>query len=158
LSATRPTLSRKRRMRYTLTPAYCHRLTLRIVYSHLWLSAMQQTHTLSLFSSFFQTWSLANRSSSSLVCLCSRLCPCASIALYPGKIGGAPHRLWLKLLLYTLLFVIVEIDELQNHGINVADITKLKQAGICTIKAWLLTFSLTSVTWFTRHEDTSLGN
>ncbi|KAF9577053.1 Meiotic recombination protein dmc1, partial [Lunasporangiospora selenospora] len=28
-----------------------------------------------------------------------------------------------------------EIDELQNHGINVADIVKLKQAGICTVRA-----------------------
>ncbi|KAF9400200.1 Meiotic recombination protein dmc1 [Mortierella sp. AD011] len=27
-----------------------------------------------------------------------------------------------------------EIDELQNHGINAADITKLKQAGICTVR------------------------
>ncbi|KAL8584270.1 Meiotic recombination protein dmc1 [Nucella lapillus] len=27
-----------------------------------------------------------------------------------------------------------DIDQLQNHGINVADIKKLKQAGICTIK------------------------
>ncbi|CAG8474680.1 6118_t:CDS:10 [Ambispora gerdemannii] len=28
-----------------------------------------------------------------------------------------------------------EIDELQNHGISAADITKLKSAGICTVKA-----------------------
>ncbi|KAG0332405.1 Meiotic recombination protein dmc1 [Podila horticola] len=27
-----------------------------------------------------------------------------------------------------------EIDELQNHGVNAADITKLKQAGICTVR------------------------
>ncbi|KAK3822815.1 MAG: Rad51-domain-containing protein [Benniella sp.] len=27
-----------------------------------------------------------------------------------------------------------EIDELQNHGINASDITKLKQAGICTVR------------------------
>ncbi|KAF8932021.1 Meiotic recombination protein dmc1 [Dissophora ornata] len=27
-----------------------------------------------------------------------------------------------------------EIDELQNHGINVADINKLKQAGVCTVR------------------------
>lgn len=26
------------------------------------------------------------------------------------------------------------VDELQNHGIGAADIQKLKQAGICTIK------------------------
>ena len=28
----------------------------------------------------------------------------------------------------------MDIDILQNHGINVADIKKLKQAGICTVK------------------------
>ncbi|RIB11407.1 hypothetical protein C2G38_2020357 [Gigaspora rosea] len=28
-----------------------------------------------------------------------------------------------------------EIDELQNHGIGAADITKLKSAGICTVRA-----------------------
>ena len=27
-----------------------------------------------------------------------------------------------------------DIEELQNHGINVADIKKLKSAGICTVK------------------------
>jgi hypothetical protein len=27
-----------------------------------------------------------------------------------------------------------EIDELQMHGIGVADITKLKTAGICTVR------------------------
>ncbi|KAF9093132.1 Meiotic recombination protein dmc1 [Mortierella sp. GBA35] len=27
-----------------------------------------------------------------------------------------------------------EVDELQNHGINMADITKLKQAGVCTVR------------------------
>ncbi|KAF8984346.1 Meiotic recombination protein dmc1 [Entomortierella lignicola] len=27
-----------------------------------------------------------------------------------------------------------KIDELQNHGINAADITKLKQAGVCTVR------------------------
>ncbi|KAK7507228.1 hypothetical protein BaRGS_00001163 [Batillaria attramentaria] len=32
-----------------------------------------------------------------------------------------------------------DIDQLQNHGINVADIKKLKQAGICTIKGVQMT-------------------
>jgi meiotic recombination protein DMC1 len=32
----------------------------------------------------------------------------------------------------------VSIDELQDHGINVADITKLKNAGICTVKGLLM--------------------
>ena len=32
-----------------------------------------------------------------------------------------------------------DIDELQNHGINVADIKKLKQAGICTVKGVQMT-------------------
>ena len=31
-------------------------------------------------------------------------------------------------------FCIVDIDSLQNHGINVADLKKLKTAGICTIR------------------------
>jgi meiotic recombination protein DMC1 len=31
-------------------------------------------------------------------------------------------------------FLIVDIDSLQNHGINVADLKKLKSAGICTIR------------------------
>ena len=31
-----------------------------------------------------------------------------------------------------------EIDKLQNQGINAADITKLKQAGICTVMAVLM--------------------
>jgi meiotic recombination protein DMC1 len=31
-------------------------------------------------------------------------------------------------------FCIVDIDSLQNHGINVADLKKLKAAGICTIR------------------------
>jgi hypothetical protein len=29
---------------------------------------------------------------------------------------------------------LIDVDELQNHGINAADITKLKLAGVCTIK------------------------
>ncbi|XP_041363265.1 meiotic recombination protein DMC1/LIM15 homolog [Gigantopelta aegis] len=33
----------------------------------------------------------------------------------------------------------VDIDQLQNHGINVADIKKLKQSGICTIKGIQMT-------------------
>ena len=32
-----------------------------------------------------------------------------------------------------------DIDLLQNHGINVADIKKLKQAGICTVKGVQMT-------------------
>ncbi|KAF9282722.1 Meiotic recombination protein dmc1 [Linnemannia elongata] len=32
-----------------------------------------------------------------------------------------------------------DVDELQNHGINAADITKLKQAGVCTIKCVQMT-------------------
>ena len=28
----------------------------------------------------------------------------------------------------------LDIDLLQNHGINVTDIKKLKQAGVCTVK------------------------
>ncbi|KAK7113075.1 meiotic recombination protein DMC1/LIM15 homolog [Littorina saxatilis] len=32
-----------------------------------------------------------------------------------------------------------DIDQLQNHGINVADIKKLKQSGICTIKGIQMT-------------------
>ena len=38
---------------------------------------------------------------------------------------------------YIILFqetLILDIDELQKHGINVSDIHKLKNAGICTIK------------------------
>ena len=31
-------------------------------------------------------------------------------------------------------FLIVDIDSLQNQGINVADLKKLKSAGICTIR------------------------
>ena len=31
-------------------------------------------------------------------------------------------------------FCIVDIDSLQNHGINVADLKKLKTAGICTVR------------------------
>lgn len=29
--------------------------------------------------------------------------------------------------------IIINVDELQNHGINAGDITKLKAAGICSI-------------------------
>lgn len=32
-----------------------------------------------------------------------------------------------------------DIDQIQNHGINVADIKKLKQAGICTVKGIQMT-------------------
>ncbi|XP_046365059.1 meiotic recombination protein DMC1/LIM15 homolog isoform X2 [Haliotis rufescens] len=35
--------------------------------------------------------------------------------------------------------IFLDIDQLQNHGINVADIKKLKQAGICTIKGIQMT-------------------
>lgn len=35
---------------------------------------------------------------------------------------------------------IVNIDELQNHGINVSDIAKLKSAGIHSISVLLLIF------------------
>ncbi|XP_046549994.1 meiotic recombination protein DMC1/LIM15 homolog [Haliotis rubra] len=35
--------------------------------------------------------------------------------------------------------IFLDIDQLQNHGINVADIKKLKQAGICTIKGVQMT-------------------
>ncbi|KAG0309492.1 hypothetical protein BGZ98_002004 [Dissophora globulifera] len=31
--------------------------------------------------------------------------------------------------------IFLEVDELQNHGINAADITKLRQAGVCTVRA-----------------------
>lgn len=33
----------------------------------------------------------------------------------------------------------VSIDKLQDHGVNVADINKLKQGGICTVKGLLMT-------------------
>lgn len=33
----------------------------------------------------------------------------------------------------------VSIDKLQDHGVNAADITKLKQGGICTVKGLLMT-------------------
>jgi len=32
-----------------------------------------------------------------------------------------------------------DIDELQKHGVNAADITKLKNAGICTVKGVIMT-------------------
>ena len=32
-----------------------------------------------------------------------------------------------------------EIDQLQNHGINMADIMKLKQAGLTTVMSVLMT-------------------
>ena len=32
----------------------------------------------------------------------------------------------------------IQIDKLEQHGINVADINKLKQAGICTVMAVLM--------------------
>lgn len=31
---------------------------------------------------------------------------------------------------------IINVDELQNHGINAGDITKLKAAGVCSIAVW----------------------
>ncbi|KAI9293002.1 hypothetical protein K502DRAFT_294484, partial [Neoconidiobolus thromboides FSU 785] len=34
---------------------------------------------------------------------------------------------------------LIEIDELQSHGINSSDISKLKSNGICTIKAVQMT-------------------
>jgi meiotic recombination protein DMC1 len=34
---------------------------------------------------------------------------------------------------------IVSVDELQNHGINVSDILKLKSSGICSISVSLPT-------------------
>ncbi|KXN66360.1 hypothetical protein CONCODRAFT_43819, partial [Conidiobolus coronatus NRRL 28638] len=34
---------------------------------------------------------------------------------------------------------ILDVDELQSHGINVSDINKLKSNGICTIKAIQMT-------------------
>jgi len=45
-------------------------------------------------------------------------------------------RIWWQLnALYYLILVVV--DDLQNHGINAADITKLKQTGICTVQVSL---------------------
>lgn len=47
-----------------------------------------------------------------------------------------------KLAILTLgLTRLKEIDELQNHGINASDITKLKQAGICTVRVTSLNFA-----------------
>ncbi|KAF9350711.1 Meiotic recombination protein dmc1 [Mortierella sp. AD094] len=43
--------------------------------------------------------------------------------------GGEEHNVSIE-----KPFIFSEIDELQNHGINAADITKLKQAGVCTVR------------------------
>lgn len=33
---------------------------------------------------------------------------------------------------------IINVDELQNHGINAGDITKLKAAGVCSIAVCMI--------------------
>ncbi len=35
-------------------------------------------------------------------------------------------------------YIVNEIDKLEQHGINMADINKLKAAGICTVMAVLM--------------------
>lgn len=71
------------------------------------------------------------------VSTCSRHC-CQD---HPGrfdfenKFGGVLYVTQQVLLGFILHPYLIDVDELQNHGINAADITKLKQAGVCTIKA-----------------------